>query len=257
MDKRKNGWKTMRTYEVEKILDVPVDILSLSDIISDVETCFKKNTKLTIASVNPQIILMSEKNKEVKSFIEQATHRIADGIGIIKVSHWTKGNVTERVAGFDTMEALLRFCDTHKKRIFLYGARPEVVKLAGENISTAYPNLEVAGWIDGYTKLSDDKIIERINHAQVDMVFVALGSPKQEEWLQKNMNVLTANVFQTIGGSLDVLSGTAKRAPKIFITLNLEWLYRSISNPKRFYRIFQLPVFVLKAIKWHRKQGKH
>ncbi|MGL5685621.1 MAG: WecB/TagA/CpsF family glycosyltransferase [Vagococcus fluvialis] len=247
----------MRNYEVEKILDVPVDILTMSDIINDVEECFKENTKLTIASVNPQIILMSEQNKAVKDFIDQSTHRIADGIGIIKVSRWTKGKVTERVAGFDTMEELLRFCNTHKKRIFLYGARPEVVKLAGENIATTYPNLKLAGMIDGYTKLSDDKIVEQINEAQADMVFVALGSPKQEEWLKKNINLLSANVFQTIGGSLDVLSGTAKRAPKIYITLNLEWLYRSISNPKRLYRIFQLPVFVLKSINWHRKQGKH
>lgn len=246
----------MKKYEVEKILDVPVDVLSISDIIEDVDQCFRDNTRVTIASVNPQIILMSEKNQIVKTFIEESTHRIADGIGIIKVSRWTKGQIKERVAGFDTVVELLRYANTHQKRIFLYGAKPEVVSQANQNISKEYSDLVVAGWIDGYTKLSDKEIVTRINQAQADIVFVALGSPKQEEWLQNNLSLLSANVFQTVGGSLDVLSGAAKRAPQIFIALNLEWLYRSITNPKRFYRIFQLPVFVLKALSWHRKQGK-
>ena len=95
-----------------------------------------------------------------------------------------------------------------------------------------------------------------MNKAEADMVFVAMGSPKQEEWLSHNIPYLNATVFQTVGGSLDVMSGTVKRAPEIFIKLNLEWLYRSVSNPKRFYRIFQLPIFVFKSLSWHRKNGK-
>ena len=81
-------------------------------------------------------------------------------------------------------------------------------------------------------------------------VFVALGFPRQEKWLAKNTNALEASVFQDVGGSFDVLSGHVKRAPAFFINCHLEWLYRSLSNPKRIGRILQLPVFMAKSIYW-------
>lgn len=246
----------MRDKKIEKIIDVPVDILSMTDIVTDLDVYFSTNQKMTITSVNPQIILMAEKNPQVREFIEESTHRIADGIGLVKVSKWTKGNITERVAGFDCMKEVLSYANNQQKRIFLLGASPEVVQLAAGNIQHEYPHLIVAGWIDGYTQLRDTEIVERMNQAAADMIFVAMGSPKQEEWLSRNIPYLNATVFQTVGGSLDVMSGTVKRAPDIFIKLNLEWLYRSVSNPKRFYRIFQLPVFVCKSLSWHRKNGK-
>lgn len=246
----------MSDKKIEKILNVPVDIISMTDIVTDLDTYFSTNQKMTITSVNPQIILMAEKNNIVKDFIEQSTHRIADGIGLVKVSKWTKGDIIERVAGFDCMKEVLSYADANNKRIFLLGASPEVVKLAANNIQQEYPGLSLAGWIDGYTPLKDTEIVERMNKAEADMVFVAMGSPKQEEWLSHNIPYLNATVFQTVGGSLDVMSGTVKRAPEIFIKLNLEWLYRSVSNPKRFYRIFQLPIFVFKSLSWHRKNGK-
>lgn len=240
----------------ENILGIPVDILTMSDIKRDLLTYFEENKKMTLTSVNPQIILMAETNENVKEFIKESTHKIPDGIGIVKVSKWTKGKIKERVAGIEVMHEALTFANEHHKRIFLLGAKPEVAKLASENIAKEFPDLVVAGWIDGYSKMNDYDIVSKMNQSQADMIFVAMGSPKQEEWLKANMPMLNATVYQTVGGSLDVISGTAKRAPEFFIKTNLEWLYRSCANPKRFYRIFQLPVFVTKALNWHRKNGE-
>ena len=242
--------------QTEIILDTPVDILTIEDIKKDMDLYFKQGRQMTLTSVNPQIILMGETSPVVKKFIEASTHRFPDGIGLIKISKWTKGQIKHRVAGIDVMVEALAYADEHQKRIFLYGAKPEVVKAAAKNIQTNYPNLILAGYIDGYTKLTDKAIVQEMNESQAEMIFVALGSPKQEIWLAEHMKQLSATIFQTVGGSLDVLSGTVKRAPNIFIKTNLEWLYRSVSNPKRFNRIFQVPEFVIKAMNWHRKNGR-
>ena len=242
--------------KVEYILDTPVDHLTMSDIKKDLGWYFDHHQKMILASINPQIILMSEKNKCVKSFIDHATHRFADGIGVVKMSQWTKGHIKERVAGIDVMANVLEFCHLNKKSIFLYGAKPSVVAQAARNIQKEYPNIRVSGWLDGYDKKSSGEIIDLINEQHADVLFVALGSPKQEEWLQRYMPQLNPTVFQTVGGSFDVYSGEVKRAPEFFIKTNLEWLYRSISNPKRFNRIFQVPLFVTKGLVWHLKQSK-
>ncbi len=104
--------------------------------------------------------------------------------------------------------------------------------------------------IDGYTNLSEEEVVERINRAKPDFLFVALGFPKQEEWLARNIERLDVSVFQDVGGSFDVLSGHVKRAPQFFIDTHLEWLYRSLTDRKRFKRILQLPVFVIKSLCW-------
>ncbi|MCI0130528.1 MULTISPECIES: WecB/TagA/CpsF family glycosyltransferase [Enterococcaceae] len=244
------------TKKVEYILDTPVDQLKMSDIERDMSWYFDHHQKMVLASINPQIILMSEKNRCVKSFIEHATHRFADGIGVVKMSKWTKGSIKERVAGIDVMASVLEFCAANKKSIFLYGAKPSVVAQAARNIQLDYPGVIVAGWLDGYQKKSSGEVIDMINKTHSDVLFVALGSPKQEEWLQRYMPQLNATVFQTVGGSFDVYSGTVKRAPEVFIKTNLEWLYRSVSNPKRLNRIFQVPLFVTKGLVWHLKQSK-
>ncbi|WP_254905031.1 WecB/TagA/CpsF family glycosyltransferase, partial [Enterococcus sp. 3C8_DIV0646] len=111
-----------------------------------------------------------------------------------------------------------------------------------------YPDLIVAGAIDGYNQLKEEEIVSHINESNSDMLFVALGFPRQEQWLARNIRELNVSIFQDVGGSFDVISGHVKRAPNIFIKFHLEWLYRSLSNPKRLGRILQLPIFLCKSI---------
>ena len=114
--------------------------------------------------------------------------------------------------------------------------------------------MTITGGIDGYTSLSEAEVVEIINRAKPDFLFVALGFPRQEQWLARNTSRLNATVLQDVGGSFDVLSGRVKRAPKMTINLHLEWLYRSLSNPKRIGRIIQLPIFVVKSL-WCKVRG--
>lgn len=239
----------------EMILGLPVDPITYGDIIADVPNFLANKQKMSIISVNPQIALEAKKYPAIMELLEKSSHRIPDGIGIVLVSKMTGGKIKERVAGFDLMVKLLEYANKTQKKCFFYGAKPEVLKDAIKNIQKDYPNLIVAGSIDGYTKMTDSEIVAQMNAVQPDFVFVALGFPRQELWLAENISIVNGYVFQDVGGSFDVLSGHVKRAPDFFITTHLEWLYRSLSNPTRVGRIIQLPVFVVKSLWWKMRNG--
>ena len=240
--------------KTDVIMGIPVDLLTKEDVLKDVTFSLNNGKKMSIISVNPQIVSESNKYPEIVEFIKQGTHRIPDGIGIVLVSRIKKGNIRARLAGFDIMMELLQYANEKKKSIFLYGAHSEVLKDALRNIRVSYPDLQILGSIDGYTNLTEREVVEEINKKNPDFLFVALGFPRQELFLARNINILNATVFQDIGGSLDVISGHAKRAPNFFIKWHLEWLYRSLSSPKRIGRIFQLPVFLIKSLGWNSKK---
>lgn len=238
-------------------MGIPVDQITYETVVHDVVDCLQENNqKLVIASVNPQIIVEAKKYPEIIDFINESSHRIPDGIGIVIVSKLTKGKITERVTGFDLMIRLLELADQEHKSAFFYGAKPEVLDAAIKNIRESYPNITIAGGIDGYTSLTEEQVVDQINQSKPDFLFVALGFPRQELWLKRNIPRLQVSVFQDVGGSFDVISGYVNRAPQIFLDYHLEWLYRSLSNPQRIGRIFQLPVFVCKSLWWKTKKVK-
>lgn len=243
--------------KVEYINGIPVDVITLDEIVSSLPLLEKTGKRQTFISINPQIAVHAEKYPAIIALINEATHRIPDGIGIVKVSRNQGGTITERVAGIDLMYQLLDYANQNKKSVFLYGAKPEILNKTIENIKRSYPNIVIAGGIDGYTDLTNDEIIYEMNQTAPTFVFVALGFPKQELWLAENYKKVQATFFQDVGGSFDVISGEVKRAPNIVVKLNLEWLYRSLANPKRLSRIFELPIFLRQSKKWFKnQQGK-
>lgn len=246
--------------KTELIMGIPVDKLTYATVISDIPEYIENGKKMSILSINPQIVIESKKFPEIVSLIHSSTHRIPDGIGIVLVSKLTNGVIEQRVAGYDLMLKILSYADKNKCSIFLYGAKPAVLKDTLRNIELHYPNVEIKGTIDGYTSLKEKEVVTAINHKKPDFLFVALGFPKQEQWLARNIDKLHVKVFQDVGGSFDVLSGHVKRAPQVFINFHLEWLYRSLSNPLRAGRILQLPVFLVKSLKWkvrHRRDKQN
>lgn len=231
-------------------MGIPVDQLTYTDVLKELPYYLSNREKMTAISVNPQIVTQAGQYPEVIDFIQKSSHRIPDGIGIVLVSKLTGGQIKERLTGFDLMEKFLMYADQHQKSVFFYGAKPEVVHNAVNNVCKEYPNLEIVGAIDGYTNLTEDEVVAQINQVKPDFLFVAMGFPRQELWLNRNVDRLNASIFQDVGGAFDVLSGQVKRAPQFFLDYHLEWLYRSVSNPTRLYRIAQLPVFVIKSLWW-------
>lgn len=239
--------------ETEYILGVPVDVVTITEIMNELPSLLKSSRKLTFTSVNPQIVVHAHKYPEVIEFVKASSHRIPDGIGIVKASQKQGGKIKERVTGIDLMTEFLRYANENEKSVFLYGSKPEVLEKTLVTIKNQYPNISEISGIDGYTNLSETEIVFEINKRKPTFVFVALGFPRQEQWLARNYQNVEAQVFQDVGGSFDVLSESVKRAPNFFIKANLEWLYRSLSTPKRLVRMIDVPVFMYKTNKWFKE----
>ena len=246
----------MTNMEKEVILGLPVAVATLDEIIAELPGRLQQDEKTLYLSINPQIALHAHKYPDIGELANRATYGIADGIGIVKASKQQGGKIKERVTGIDLMCRLLAFANETKESIFLYGAKPEVLEDTVKAITRDYPNVEISGSIDGYTTLSGEQVAAEISKVKPTFVFVALGFPRQEQWLAEHYEKCDATVFQDVGGSFDVISGHVKRAPDFFIKCRLEWLYRSLSSPKRLYRIAELPLFMFQAKKWHKANVK-
>ena len=144
---------------------------------------------------------------------------------------------------------MLEYCAKNGDGVFFVGAKPGVADLAAKNMTEKYPGLKVVGTNDGYFKKEGeetDAVIAKINDSGAKLLFVCLGVPVQEQWISDNKHKLTSvRMCMCLGGSLDVYAGTVKRAPKIFIKLSCEWLYRLLKEPKRIGRMMKLPKFLI------------
>lgn len=209
----------------------------------------KSNKKMFIVTANPETFMMSENDEEMRQLLlDKDTILVPDGIGIVKAARMINYNVTERIAGIDIANKLLELGNKEKKSIYLFGSKQEVIDSMKEVLKEKYPNLVLAGTANGYEK-DKDKVFDKIAKTKPDIVLVALGIPLQEKLIYKHLNKFTKGIFVGVGGSFDVISGHKKRAPKIFIKLNLEWLYRILKEPKRLKRFYDSNVKFLFKIK--------
>lgn len=203
------------------------------------EKLFLENEKKFIITVNPEIVMKSYNNVNIKNILLNDNNiLVPDGISIIKKAKKYNINIKERITGVDISSKALEICNKNKKSIYLFGAKKEVIKILVSKIKKDYPNINILGYNDGYVS-DKDKIMKEIIKLSPDLVLVALGVPSQELLINKYIEKAKKGIFIGVGGTFDVLSGYKKRAPKIFIKLNLEWLYRIICEPTRLKRFIQ------------------
>lgn len=201
-----------------------------------------------IVTINPEMISAAQKNSDFAEIINSAELVVADGIGV-EIGLKILGHSVKRIAGIDLGKALVENFTASGKSVAMIGAKPGVVDSAIENLSKEYQNLNVVYSHDGYFD-NDEDIIESVISANPDLILVALGSPKQEFFIHNLKEKLPNSTLIGLGGSFDVWAGVVERAPIIYQKLGLEWLYRTLKEPKRFKRIFPtLPLFVLKVLK--------
>ena len=212
----------------------------------------KENEKMFVVTANPETFMISEKDDEVKNMLlDERTIMVPDGIGVLKAGKKLGYNIEERITGIDIANRLLDFGNEQSKTIYLFGSKQEVIDSMKIVIEEKYPNLKLVGSSNGYVK-DKDKVFEEIVKLEPDIVLVALGIPLQEKLIYKHLDEFDKGIFVGVGGSFDVISGHKKRAPKIFIKLNLEWLYRIIKEPKRLKRFYDSNVKFLFKMRRYR-----
>lgn len=213
----------------------------------------KSNNKMFVVTANAETFTRGEKDEEFGSLLkDNQTTLVPDGIGIVKAAQMLDYDIKERITGIDIAYKLLHYGDELHKTIFLFGAKQEVIDSMVDVINKEYPNLKIVGAVNGYEK-DKDKIFETMASLTPDIVLVAMGIPLQEKLIYKHINKFKKGIFVGVGGSFDVISGHKKRAPKIFIKLNLEWLYRIACEPKRIKRFYDNNIKFIINIKKYKK----
>ncbi|MED3950764.1 glycosyltransferase [Priestia aryabhattai] len=232
----------------ENILGIDVCSDTYDELAAKLLQDIDKGRKSFIVAINPEKIMKAQEDQELKSLLNQATYQIPDGIGVILASKLKKGRIRERVTGIDMMLKLCKEATNNGKRIFLYGAKPGISDEAKAKLEEMFPGILIVGTLNGYEK--NEEVIERtINDSGAEIVFVALGSPAQENWIIAHKEKLNPSVYQGVGGSFDVISGRLNRAPAVFQKFGLEWLYRLLKEPWRWKRQLELPRFLLRVLR--------
>jgi len=235
----------------ETILGVQVNTENYDELIPKVFRNIEDKKKSLVVAINPEKLMKAKEDPELKALLNRAEFQIPDGIGVIIASKLKKGSISSRITGIDMMDRVVREAARTGRAVFLYGAKPGVADKAAQQLKQTYPDLIVAGTQDGYESDSS-KIIDTINKAQPDILFVAMGSPKQEQWIEQHRDNLYPTLYQGVGGSFDVLAGNVKRAPAAFQRLGAEWLYRLLKEPSRLKRQMNLPKFLFEVFKQKR-----
>lgn len=226
-----------------KIQRLNVDTFTIDEAIKYANTISGQ-----VITINPEMIENASQNPDFAEIINSAELVIPDGIGV-EIGLKILGYNVRRIAGIEFSHRMIEKCAKNSQSVALVGAKPQIVEKAKENLEKEISGLYITYAHDGYFS-NDEEIINELKIRQPRLVLCALGSPKQEEFIIKAKQVLPNALFVGVGGSFDVWSGVVERAPEIYQKLGLEWLYRTVKEPKRFKRIFPtLPLFVLKVLR--------
>ncbi|MBM7678427.1 WecB/TagA/CpsF family glycosyltransferase [Gracilibacillus alcaliphilus] len=246
--------KTSILLERFKVTDT-VNIMGIDFLNTDKQTFIDDITaragagkKSFIVTANPEIVMLAKENSEYREAVMQADYTIPDGAGVVIASRLQKQPLQERVAGFEVMTELIGRADGNNLSCYFLGASKEVNQRMVAKLKELHPELNVAGHHHGFFDLDDRQVVDDVIQAKADFIFVALGVPRQELWITKYLSEFEKGTFIGVGGSFDIIAGEVKRAPEIWIKLNLEWLYRLLKQPFRWKRILKVFEFIFRIL---------
>lgn len=229
---------------------------SEQDLLDDLYNRLQKQEKTLVVTANPEVFMHSMYNEVLKkALLDPKTIVTPDGEGIVQAAKMLGFTPWGKIAGVDTVAKLLQHASEKQLSIYIYGSKQEVLDALQKKLQVQYPNLILAGLKNGYTN-QEKEVFEDMLQKQPDIVFVALGVPKQELSIYQYFPSFQKGVFVGVGGSLDVLSGVKKRAPKIWISCKLEWLYRLLKEPTRIKRFYNNHIKFILYIKKLAKEKK-
>lgn len=242
------------------ILGVEISDVSRAEAWGEVKSLMLDQNQHYITTPNPEIVLKARKDRALRHIINNSDLALPDGFGLKLGAKILGQELNNRIAGADFMVDIVRLAEKEEWPIFLLGGTGDTVQKAAERLKKFFPNLAVSGFAsggeireeNGQWTASDKNLVDNINSSGAQILFVGFGAPKQEKWLYDNLAKLeTVKLAMTVGGSLDYLSGQAKRAPLAWRQAGWEWLWRLIREPKRIKRIWNaVVVFLYQVMRW-------
>lgn len=207
--------------------------------------------RVNIISGNPEVLYNGIKNEFLRnSFTKEDALIIPDGVGTLLAAKINGIDITEKIAGIEVMNMLLEEARDKNLKVFLLGAKEEILIKCKEKIKENYDGINIVGSNNGFFDLDNcDDLIEKINESKADILFVAMGAPRQEVFIEKYKDKLCCKIFMGVGGSFDVFAGNVNRAPQFMINIGMEWLYRVAKEPWRIKRLGSIPKFLVLSLK--------
>ena len=236
-----------------KIRGLAFDNVTMEEAVFLAAQALKQNKQISVFTPNAEIAQLAEENRKIRELLNRADILLPDGAGILLAAEIIKTPLTQKVAGVDFGENILKLAARDGYPVFFLGGKPGIAELAAEKQKEKLPTLSVVGARDGYFEKNgaeNDTVLRTINESGAKILFVCFGAPAQEKWIAENKAKLpNVRLLMGLGGSLDVYAGAVKRAPTFFIRIRLEWLYRLLQEPKRLGRMMKIPKYIAGACK--------
>lgn len=240
-----------------EVFGIPITVLySYSHAVKSIMDSIRAGQKTVCMAINSEKSYRAKSDVDLKKVINTTDIHICDGMGMVFAIKVLHGRNIRRITGIQLFLDLMARAEKERLRVFLLGATPESNRNAFEKLLVEHPKLNIVGSHHGYFNDSA-AVVRMINDSRADMVFVALGSPRQEHWIGKYKHTIKASFLMGIGGTLDVVSGKAKRAPRFLQILGAEGIYRIATNPHRWRRLIIIPRYLLMILqsKFYDRQG--
>lgn len=241
-----------------ELFDIPVDRTDMAGALERIRGFVEQRSPHLVVTSDSSAIWRTRSDPEYKEIVQSADLVTPDGAGVVWAARVLGLPIWERVSGVDLMQRVCELAALHGYGVYLLGAEPGVAEAAAAKLAERYPGLTITGTHHGYfTPEEEPAIVARIAELRPDILFVAFGLPKQEKWIRRHSEQLQVPVAVGVGGSFDVICGKLKRAPRWMQVAGLEWLYRTIKEPKRIKRLGALPRFMLLALaeRWRIVRG--
>jgi N-acetylglucosaminyldiphosphoundecaprenol N-acetyl-beta-D-mannosaminyltransferase len=236
------------------VLGQRINNITLVETLDEIHKAIKSNECLTIATVNPEFLVLATRNKRFRNILSAFDLRVPDGVGILYLTNiFTRNRFRERVTGVELSEKLIKLCANNSYKVALIGGSSESNKKACEKLLGRCPALSLYGNNGGTINPNTppEQLISEIKAFKPHVTLVALGAPKQEYFINNIKNDIKS-VYVGVGGTIDFMAGTAYRAPSFFRKIGLEWLWRLFFEPKRFKRIINatlvFPAYYIKNV---------
>lgn len=241
-----------------KIFSIEINELSFQNILDISTEAISLSRKVSIGYINPHILRLLEKNENLKRIFNSFNYLHADGFGLKIASRILLTNkILNPLNWTDSAEKYLQFCSENHYRIFFIGGTTAILENSVGKIKQKYPDIKIVGYLNGYDQLNRNTV-SIINQLKPHILWVGLGSPKQEIWLKENSSYLDFNIAQCVGDVFSYLAGERMRGPKLLRDNGFEWLFRLIQHPVKYFNryVIGIPLFLYLIIKYKSKQTK-
>ncbi len=235
-----------------EIFGISINQIAMQQLLDIIDSAITHKEHIQIGVVNAAKIVNMRKNSGLRQDVVDSDMILADGYSVVWASKILGKALPERVAGIDLMYRLLEIGNIKKYRVYCLGATEEVSARVEQKIKKNYPNVIIAGRRNGYYSSDEEPVIAaEIAKSQADILFVAITSPKKENFMAKWGDTINAPIVHGVGGSFDIVAGKVNRAPLRWQNFGLEWLYRVIQEPRRLWKRYLITniIFIFLVIK--------